>query len=290
MKKHLLVILGIIFAVSTFAQQRGKVFDDKVMKSAILGRDVNYTIYLPPDYDISSRKYPVLFLLHGYGGNYTNWLHLGEMDRTADKLINEGTIAPLIIVAADAKNSWYINNFANTVRYEDMYITELIPHIEKTYKTLGNKSGRAIGGLSMGGYGSLLYSLKYPDMFSVCVAMSSGVFTDAEVIERVKEDNSRYDIMEIFGVSDTTLSDHWHANSIIDIVKKLPNDKKKSVKFYIDCGDDDFLYCGNSTLHITMRDLKIEHEYRVRDGAHNWTYWRQCLIDGLIYIDKCMKH
>ncbi|MDR3285935.1 MAG: esterase family protein [Prevotellaceae bacterium] len=290
MKKILLLILSVTLSVSAFAQQQhGRIFDDKIFKSSILGRDVNYTIYLPPDYETSSRKYPVLFLLHGYSDDHTGWMHYGEMNRIADELIGEGKISPMIIVVADAKKTWYINNYINTERFEDMYITEFIPHIEKTYRARQNKLGRAIGGLSMGGYGSLLYALKYTDMFSVCVAMSAAVFTDDELKARFTEGES-YGYKELFGGTAENLSEHWHKNSIIDIVKNLPDDKKKSVKFYIDCGDDDFLYCGNSTLHIVMRDLKVDHEYRVRDGAHSWAYWRQCLYDGLIYINKCMRH
>jgi enterochelin esterase-like enzyme len=289
MKKFLLTILTFTLCFTAFAQQHGKIFDDKTFKSAILDRDVHYTIYLPPDYETSSRWYPVLFLLHGYTDDHTGWLHYGEMNRIADELINESKITPVIIVVADAKKTWYINNYTNTERFEDMYITEFIPHIEKTYRARGNKLGRAIGGLSMGGYGSLLYSLKYSDMFSVCVAMSAAVFTDDEVKDRLNNENALYGFKNLFGGTPENLSEHWHNNSIIDIVKKLPGNKKKSVKFYIDCGDDDFLYRGNSTLHTVMRDLNVEHEYRVRDGAHNWTYWRQCLYDGLIYINKCMR-
>ncbi|MDR2126532.1 MAG: esterase family protein [Prevotellaceae bacterium] len=288
MKKILFTVAFFALNIAAFAQQHGKVFDDKIFKSSILGKDVNYTLYLPPDYDVSSRQYPILFLLHGYSDDHTGWLHYGEMNRIADELINEGKITPLIIVVADAKKTWYINNYANTHRYEDMYITEFIPYIEKTYRARGNKLGRAIGGLSMGGYGALLYALKYPDMFSVCVPMSAAVFTDDEVKLRIKEES--YGFQDLFGGTDEKLSEHWYKNSIINIVKNLPDNNKKSVKFYIDCGDDDFLYSGNSTLHTVMRDLKIDHEYRVRDGAHSWTYWRQCLYDGLIYINKCMRH
>ncbi|MDR1182377.1 MAG: esterase family protein, partial [Bacteroidales bacterium] len=238
---------------------------------------------------VSSRKYPVLFLLHGYSDDHTGWMHYGEMNRIADELINEGKITPMIIVVADAKKTWYVNNHTNTERYEDMYITEFIPYIEKTYRARGNKLGRAIGGLSMGGYGSLLYALKYPDLFLVCVPMSAAVLTDDEVKARFREGES-YGLQNLFGGTAENLSEHWYKNSIINLVTNISEDNKKSVYFYIDCGDDDFLYLGNSTLHIVMRNLKVNHEYRVRDGEHTWTYWRQCLYDGLIYINKCMRH
>jgi enterochelin esterase-like enzyme len=284
LKKIILTILCAMLGFSAFAQRYGKVFDDKVFKSQILGRDVDYSIYLPPDYDSSSLKYPVLFLLHGYSDDNTGWIRYGEMNRIADELINKGKITPMIIVVADAKKTWYINNFAGTERYEDMYITEFIPYIEKTYRAIGTKLGRAIGGLSMGGYGSLLYSIKHNDMFYVCIAMSAAVFTDEELLARP------YGTAELYGLKDGKINDYWLSNSIIDLAKNLPDDRKKSVKWYIDCGDDDFLYKGNSNLHIVMRDQKIEHEYRVRDGAHSWTYWRKCLYDGLMYINKCMRH
>jgi enterochelin esterase-like enzyme len=216
-------------------------------------------------------------------------MHYGEMNRIADELINEGKITPMIIVVADAKKTWYVNNHTNTERYEDMYITEFIPYIEKTYRARGNKLGRAIGGLSMGGYGSLLYALKYPDLFLVCVPMSAAVLTDDEVKARFREGES-YGLQNLFGGTAENLSEHWYKNSIINLVTNISEDNKKSVYFYIDCGDDDFLYLGNSTLHIVMRNLKVNHEYRVRDGEHTWTYWRQCLYDGLIYINKCMRH
>lgn len=290
MKKLFTILTLLVLSVAVQAQQHGRIFDDKIFKSEILGKDVNYTIYLPPDYETSSRTYPVLFLLHGYSDDHTGWMHYGEMNRIADELINEGQIASLIIVVADAKKTWYVNNFADTERFEDMYITEFIPYIEKTYRARANKLGRAIGGLSMGGYGSLLYALKYPDMFSVCVAMSAAVFTDEELISRITSQEQSYGYENLYGITSEKLSDHWRKNSVLDIVKNMPDEKKKSVKFYIDCGDDDFLFCGNSTLHITMRNLKVDHEYRVRDGGHSWTYWRQCLYDGLIYINRCIRH
>lgn len=289
MKKLSFLLLGLILTISGIAQQHGKIFDSKIFKSSILGRDVNYTIYLPPDYETSERKYPVLFLLHGYSDDHTGWMHYGEMNRIADEMINGGEISPVIIVVADAKKTWYINNYSGTENYEDMYIKEFIPHIEKAYRARGIKGGRAIGGLSMGGYGSLLYALKHPDLFIACVPMSAAVFTDDEVKTRFEEGND-YGFKNLFGGNVEDLGNHWRANSILHIVKNIPDSKKKAVKFYIDCGDDDFLFRGNSMLHIEMTDNKIPHEYRVRDGAHSWTYWRQCLRDGLIYINKCMRH
>jgi enterochelin esterase-like enzyme len=282
------VCLFVAVCFTALAQQHGTT-EVHGYKSSVLGKDVNYAVYLPPGYSPDTRKYPILFLLHGYSGNHLSWLNEGAMGKITDELLDKNEITPLIIVTADVGNSWYINAADGSGRYEDMYINEFIPLMESRYGAIGGKNGRFIGGLSMGGYGSLLYAIKYPEMFSVCIAMSPAVFTDEEFVERIKGKGTNFNMNSLYGVKNATMSELWKQNSIINSVKTIPDKNKNTVYFYIDCGDDDFLYKGNSTLHIVMRDRKIPHEYRVRDGGHEWAYWRQCLHDGLIYINKCIK-
>lgn len=280
-----------IAAILPSAAQPSRTYTHEVLHSEILNRDIAYTVYLPADYDSSDREYRIMYLLHGYGGDESNWLYYGEMDQTADRLIENNEIHPTIIVCPNADNGWYINRADGSDNFEDMFIQEFIPHIEKKYKVRAEKNFRSIGGLSMGGYGSLLYALKHPDLFSVCVAMSAGVMTDQELLDRIngKSGNS-YGMMELYGCTKKRLSDHWYANSVLELVKNMPENQRKQVKFYIDCGDDDFLYRGNSELHILMREKGITHEYRVRDGAHNWTYWRSALEAGLKYISQVQRY
>jgi enterochelin esterase-like enzyme len=288
-------MLGIIFFCSKgiMAQpfkgndyfQQGKVLEGLKMQSRIGNRNLNYSIYLPPDYDVSQRSYPVVYLLHGYSDNETAWVQFGEVNATADRAIASREIPPMIIVMPDAGVSWYINSFDGSNRFEDIMIKEFIPFIDQTYRTRATREYRAVSGLSMGGYGSLILALKNPDVFSSCAAFSAGVFTDNEINEMPAENYERF-FKKIYGTGDNNnrLTDHWQQHSVINLVNTLPLEQTRRVRFYIDNGDDDFLFEGNAMLHIAMRKRGLPHQFRVRDGEHNWTYWRNHIIEGLKFI------
>ena len=139
----------------------------------------------------------------------------------------------------------------------------------------------------MGGYGALKLAMRHTDLFSSCVAMSSGTFTDEEILTGDMYD--RY-FGHIYGPKPTSgVSESWKASNPLHLLDSVEKEKLKSIRYYIDCGDDDFLYKGNSTLHIKMRDLEIPHEYRVRNGAHQWSYWRTSLYDGLVFISQSFR-
>ncbi len=264
--------------------QTGKVLESLEFESKIVSYPVKYSIYLPPDYYTSERSYPVLYLLHGYSDDETGWIQFGEANSIADKAINSGDATSCIIVMPDGKVAWYTNSVDGKDRWEDMFTNEFIPSIEKKYRIRSKKEFRAIAGLSMGGYGALKLTMHHTDLFSSCVAMSAGVFTDDEMLK-----NDEYDhyFGDIYGLKSTNdLGEHWKANSPLYLVKTVDKEKLTSVRFYIDCGDDDFLYKGNSMLHIKMRELEIPHEYRVREGGHHWNYWRTGLYDGLKFISQ----
>ena len=162
---------------------KGKVIEGNSISSEILEIDVAYSIYLPPDYDRSKRSYPVVYLLHGYSDDETAWVQFGQVQQAADKGIAKGTVPPMVIVMPDAGVTWYINDYKGVVRYEDMFFQEFIPAIENQYRIRKKKEYRGVAGLSMGGYGSLIYSLHHPDVFAACAAFSSAVMTDEEVVE-----------------------------------------------------------------------------------------------------------
>ena len=134
----------------------GKVIEKVNIQSKILNSTVNYAVYLPPGYENSIRSYPVVYLLHGFSDNETGWIQFGEVQHIVDMAISKGDIPPMIIVMPDGKVSWYINDVDGKNRYEDMIFEEFIPFIDKTYRTRAEKEFRAVSGLSMGGYGSLL--------------------------------------------------------------------------------------------------------------------------------------
>lgn len=283
MKKLWIVLITVFIAVSGFAQT-GKVLESLKFESKLVGYPVEYTIYLPADYSTSNRSYPVLYLLHGYSDDETGWIQFGEANMIADKGVANGDYPPCIIVMPDGKVSWYVNSFDGKDPWEDMFIKEFIPFIEKEYRVRQQKEFRAIAGLSMGGNGALLLSMRNPDLFSSCVAMSAGTFTDEEIL--ANDTYNRY-FGNIYGTKTTdAVSEHWKAYSPLYLLDSVDKEKLKSIRFYIDCGDDDFLYKGNSALHVKMRDLGIPHEYRVRQGGHEWGYWRTGLYDGLKFISE----
>lgn len=285
MKKIQLILLFVFaFVIGSFAQ--GFVKEKQVIKSTILNKEVHYSIFLPSDYYTSERAYPVTYLLHGYGDADDGWIQFGEVNRLADDAIKAGKIPPMIIVTPDGFTSFYINTADGKLNYEDFFIKELIPHIEKTYKVKAERKYRGIAGLSMGGYGALMYALKYPNLFVAAAPLSAAVWTDNDIINL---DEGMFN--GLFGNSmgknlkgKDRLTPAWLSNSPLAIIEKKTKEELAAVSYWIDCGDDDFLTIGNAQLHIALTNKKVPHEFRMRDGAHNWTYWRTGIIDALSFI------
>lgn len=281
-------LLVLLLGLQASAQLNGKVLESRTLSSSILGKDVRYTLYLPPDYDHSERHYPVVYLLHGYTDNDMGWLQFGEINRYADKAINEGTIPPMIIVMPNADSSFYVNSFDGKLKYEDFFIREFIPGIEKSYRIRQGKQYRGVAGLSMGGYGTLIYALKYPDMFAAAAPLSAAVFDDSAIVN-IPPVAWNVPLGRVFGTDlkgKQRLTAAWYENSILKIVEKKSADELKKVRYWIDCGDDDFLIKGNCLLHIALTEKRVPHEFRVRDGVHDWNYWRSGIVDALQFIGQ----
>lgn len=272
---------------SLYAQiSRGTIQEGLIIKSKILNKDVRFTIYLPFDYNSSNRFYPITYLLHGYTDNDMGWMQFGEAHLIADEAIDKREIPPMILAMPDGGVSWYINNYDNSIRYEDFFFKEFIPYIELKYRVRTEKRYRGVAGLSMGGYGTLVYALKHPEMFTACAAFSAAVFTKKDITDMAEE--KWEDMLAVlYGPAlkgEKRITDHLLSNNPIHIVQNSNLEKIRSVRMYIDCGDDDFLYRGNSMFHILLKDMNVPHEYRVRDGRHQWSYWRSGLKDGLKFI------
>ena len=254
--------------------------------SSLLNREVRYSVYLPPDYYTSNRRYPVVYLLHGYGDDETSWIQFGEADRIADAGIKSGELPPMIIVMPDGGRSFYINDYQSKVRYEDMFVQEFIPHIDSSFRTRTGREFRAISGLSMGGFGALVLSMHHSELFGSCAALSGSARTD-EMVMAIPDERYNQTFAPVFsgpatGQDRLTLT--WKRNSPITLAKSAPEGDLKKVRWYIDCGDDDALSAGNALLHIALTERTIPHEYRVRDGAHEWSYWRTGLPDALKFL------
>jgi enterochelin esterase-like enzyme len=280
MKKVLTLsfILTISYAMTA---QTGKVMDNLSMPSKILKMDRKYAVYLPPDYETSQRSYPVLYLLHGAGDDQTGWVQFGEVLTIADAAIKSGDATAMVIVMPDANTGkrGYVNDVKGEWRYEDFFFQEFMPYIESTYRIKGDKRYRAIAGLSMGGEGTFIYALHHPELFSAACPLSAA--TGPASIEDLKN----YRLWQgVEGISDADKEAYFKKYSVLNLIENMPDDQKKSVRWYIDCGDDDFLYEGNSLVHIAMRKKEIPHEYRVRDGRHSWVYWRAALPEVLSFV------
>ncbi len=268
-------------ALSLLTAQTGKVMDNLSMTSKILKMERKYAIYLPPDYERSQRSYPVLYLLHGGGDDQTGWVQFGEILHIADKAINEGKATPMIVVMPDASagRRGYVNDVKGEWRYEDFFFDEFMPFVEKTYRIKGEKRYRAVAGLSMGGEGTFIYALHRPDLFSSACPLSAA--TGPSTIDDLKN----YRLWQgVEGVTDADKEAYFNKYSVLNLIENMPDNQKRAVRWYIDCGDDDFLYEGNSLVHIAMRKKEIPHEFRIRDGGHTWTYWRASLPTVLEFV------
>lgn len=286
--KRLIFIISFISASYDAFCQHGKILEGQKFVCQKPAYTIEYCVYLPPDYETSLRNYPVLYLLHGLSDNETGWIQFGEAGRIADKGIENGEVAPCIIIMPNGRVTWYCNSYDGSDPWEDVFIKNFIPSVEKQYRIRPEKEYRAISGLSMGGYGALMLSMRYPEMFSSCVAFSSGTYSDSEIIS-MDNDKYRGDFGNIFGndlAKEARISEAWKSHSPLHLLESADIAKLKTVKYYIDCGDDDFLYRGNSELHMKMRELGISHEYRVRNGEHSWEYWRTGLPEGLKFISQ----
>lgn len=280
MKSALFLFLVILFPSLAFSQI-STVFDNLSMKSEILNMDRKYAIYLPPDYETSERSYPVLYLLHGGGDDQTGWVQFGEIKHIADKAITDGSSTAMIVVMPDANTGkrGYTNDMNGEWRYEDFFFEEFMPFIEETYRIKQEKRYRAIAGLSMGGGGTFYYALHRPELFSSACPLS------ASCGPLKREDMDRYlRRMDENEVSEESIEEWYKNYSVLELIKNMPDEQKKAVRWFIDCGDDDFLYEGNSLVHIEMKKQEIPHEYRVREGAHTWTYWRESLPVVLSFV------
>ncbi|TEW73925.1 esterase family protein [Gramella jeungdoensis] len=280
MKNICTIFLSFLFVISGFSQT-GKVFDNLTIKSSILKMERKFAVYLPPDYETSQRSYPVLYLLHGMGDDQTGWIQFGEVLRITDAAIKDGTATPMIIIMPDANTEkvGYFNSIEGDWNYENFFFEELIPTVEKMYRIKSDKRFRAIAGLSMGGGGSFMYALHRPDLFSSACPLSAYVGPLS-----VEDFKIRLQRTEVTIKDEAKIQSYFENHNAVSLIENMPADKLKSVRWFIDCGDDDFLYEGNSLVHIALRKKEVPHEYRVRDGGHKWSYWRESLPEVLKFV------
>ncbi|WP_413997952.1 alpha/beta hydrolase [Flavobacterium sp. W1B] len=264
MKKTIYIIL-LVFVF--FSAKAAKV-DTLEVFSTSMNKNIKTCVITPEGYKKKNKKFPVVYLLHGYSGNYATWLKsFKEVGEQADKY-------GFIVIGVDGNySSWYFDSPIDpTFKYETYIIDELIPFIDKKYKTIASREGRAISGLSMGGHGALYLSFKHQEVFGAAGSMSGGV--------DFRPFPEKWDIKKRLG-SITDFPENWDKNTVVNMLKLVEGNK---LNLIIDCGVDDFFIDVNRQLHEKMLTLKINHDYIERPGKHNIDYWENSLKFQLLFF------
>lgn len=246
------------------------------MQSQVLGCAKKYCVYLPAGYGNEDKKFPVLYLLHGLTDTHTAWRDKGDVQEIATKIFSSGKASEMVIVMPDAGTAFdgYFN--CEGWSYEDFFFQEFIPHIEGKFRVIGDRQHRAIAGLSMGGGGATWYAMNHSDMFSCAYAMSALM----GMVENSWISQDPTDRREIFMRSVIE-------NSNISYIKNATDSQREdiaAVRWFIDVGDDDFLFDNNMEFVKEMRIRRIPYQLRVRDGGHTWHYWQEALWIALPFI------
>lgn len=289
MKNILLMLFVACLAFSANVQAqwgpRSKVVTDTIY-SEILKADRAYTIYLPKSYEVDKdRSYPILYLLHGMMGVNTSWFRDQRAGEVADLLMASGEACEMIIVSPNAGGNIYEgvwNGYFNMPgwAYEDFFYKEFLPYIEKTYRVKADKQHRAIAGLSMGGGGTASYAQRYPDMYCAAYAMSALMDIPEVGAAPSKEPGDKMAI----------LTKSVQENSCTKYVlnaDEATKEKLRTVSWFVDCGDDDFLLDRNIEFFYAMRQAQVPLEFRVRDGGHVNEYWHSALYTCLPFVSRC---
>jgi putative tributyrin esterase len=251
--------------------------DTLVIQSPSMQKTLKAGVVTP---DSHSKKkngpYPVLYLLHGHSGNFSNWL---KVPPQKDLLQTMADKYQLIIVTPDGGyDSWYFDSPVNKTSQYETYITqELRQEVENRYKTIATSSGRFISGLSMGGHGALYLSARHPELY-----LAAGSMSGAVNVAGIDRQNILPGIEALLGPKQENLI-VYKANSIVHMVPQL---KQSGVQFIIDCGVDDFLIEDNRELHRRLIYEKVPHDYIERPGAHTWDYWGSALEYHLLFFQK----
>lgn len=266
--KRILSSLCLTFAVlSAFAAK----VDTISVATANLETPMTVLVVTPDDIKAGQRL-PVAYVLHGYSGDYNDWLsHQPRIKDMADRY-------GMIIVHPDGRNSWYLDSPVNPkVKMESFFIEDLVPYIDANYPTIAEASKRAITGLSMGGHGALYLAFRHPDIFGNAGSMSGGV--------DIRPFPGHWELDNILGTQENN-PDNWEKAAAINHIKDI---KPGQLNIYFDCGVDDFFATVNENLHRALLEAGIDHDYVSRPGAHTWEYWNNSILHHLLYFSEAFN-
>jgi S-formylglutathione hydrolase FrmB len=270
-----LMLLFAAFATQARAQAR---IDCNALNSQILHQVVHYCIYLPASYSSgtqpSTERYPVLYFLHGLGDNEQTLFNYGGWT-LLDDLHRQHKIGDFLIVSPEARRSFYVNSADGSLRYSDFFLREFIPYIEGHYRIRAGRDGRAISGVSMGGFGALRFALAHPEMFSAVSAQSAALFTaspkELDTASRSGAPSGNV-LAAVFG--NPVDVPHWNENNPLVLAKRNSAELRK-LAIYFNCGKDDNygFEDGAAALHQLLQKEKLKHEYHLYSGDHSLSYF-----------------
>ena len=265
----LLISLAFVFVTNTNAANS----DTVETYSASMNKTIKAVVITPDNY-ASVNQFPVVYLLHGHSGKYSDWVIKGKgVEKAADEY-------QIIIVCPDGGfGSWYWDSpVDNKFKYETYVSNELVKWIDSKYKTIKDKKGRAITGLSMGGHGALYLAFRHQDVFGAAGTMSGGV--------DIRPFPENWDMAARLGKF-SEQPENWEKNTVINLLYLLT---AKSLALIIDCGTEDFFFKVNENLHQQLIMRNIPHDYITRPGAHNWTYWNNAIKYQLLFMSNYFKN
>jgi S-formylglutathione hydrolase FrmB len=265
MIKRILCFLALLQALACTAAT----VDTVLVYSAKMQKNIPCVVIRPDSYKTRNSSFPVVYLLHGYSGNYANWVNkVPDIKKEAD-------LYKIMIVCPDgAYSSWYLDSpIDSSMQYETFIAAELPAYIDKHYATIKNRHARAIAGLSMGGYGSFMIAFHHPHFFGACGSMS-GAF-DLSTMPH------KFALLNVLGDSATHV-EAWKKYLLKNIVTEYS--KKNSLAIIMDCGTDDYFLSDNRALNAQMTELGIVHNYTERPGNHNWNYWANSIPYQLLFF------
>ncbi|NID08999.1 alpha/beta hydrolase [Fibrivirga algicola] len=254
--------------------------------SAAMKRMLRAAVALPESYKKTKSNLPVLYLLHGGGGQFSDWLKQTPDKQLVQKLADQYNL--IIVMTEGDRLSGYLDSPVQKDNLFETYLTkEVVDKIDNTYRTIHDRKGRVITGLSMGGHGSLYLAARHPDLYCAAGSMSGALDLNAtnwritpEFAKQIEPGFTR-----ILGPANST-PDYYAANSVVNMVPQL---KASNLKLIIDCGVDDFLIEPNRELHRRLVYSKVDHDYTERPGAHTWDYWQNSLPYHVQFFHNVLK-
>jgi S-formylglutathione hydrolase FrmB len=278
-QRRVIALLAALWAVpllaasSAFGQERAEC---RKFRSSVLNSSVGYCVFLPAHYsapEANAQHYPVLYLLHGLGGNEQSAAVSGEWTKLQD-LRRDRKVGDFLLVAPDGWDTFYVNSRDGKTLYGDFFLREFMPFIERTYRVRAGRDARGISGFSMGGYGALRLGFAHPELFGSISAHSAALMRDPPqgVVAGASSGNPAARMLtSVFG--NPIDREFWDLNSPFLLARKNSTLLAKT-RIYFDCGTEDSygFYRGGSDLDQALNTLKIQHEFHLYPGGHSVSY------------------